>query len=290
MRLYHDIDHFCDRFRLLSKVFPCLLTLAIVLSLSLDARAQEGDWINLVVEKEEGIMTISVDLSPLEGRPNYKNLFIVGTKFQDCMPNGFPNELALQQIFRFSDSTAVLLEKKTKNKLVGILTYRCMAFDVFYVKDSTGLRDAFQDSFERNFKGRGNYLTLKADRSWDYYRKNLLPSALTDGLIFDQEYLHQLVIQGDDLKGKRKVEHWMYFKTLNKRNKAAERLEKMKFELSAIQYYREKEYPYELKVSRMDQIKPDRVAQLTTELKAIAAYYNGYYDGWGVEVKSTDQP
>ena len=100
----------------------------------------QNDWAEYISVKKDGVMSISIDLSLDLYKPNYKNLLVVGSKFNNCMKNGFPEEKGLDEIFTFSDSIALVLEKNTPNRLAGFLTYQCMAFDVYYVKDTTDLR------------------------------------------------------------------------------------------------------------------------------------------------------
>ena len=128
------------------------------------------------------------------------------------------------------------------------------------------------------------YLTLKRDRNWDYYFTNLLPVNLSEDFLIDHEYLNNLVLLGDDLQGLRKVRHWIYFKNLKQRVKMSEKLESLKFSLDSIKYNRERQFPYELQVSRMDSITPKKVSELTTLMKVLSQVYQARYDGWGTEV------
>lgn len=250
---------------------------------SFSAHAQD-EWIDYVVAKDSGVLSVSMDLKYYVQKPNYKNLLIVGTQFRPCMKNGFPEADSLDGLFSFSDSTAAVINRITRNELVGILTYRCLAFDVYYVKDTMGIRENLGTMMERDFKNAELYMTLKQDRNWDYYFTNLLPVNLSEDFLIDHEYLNNLVLLGDDLQGLRKVRHWIYFKNLKQRIKMSEKLESMKFSLDSIKYIRERQFPYELQVSRMDSITPKKVSELTTLMKVLSQAYQAQYDGWGTEV------
>ena len=104
-----------------------------IASLSMNA---QDEWIDYVVAKDTGMLSVSLDLKYYVQKPNYKNLLIVGTQFKPCMKNGLPEPDSLDGLFSFSDSTAAVINRITRNELVGILTYKCLAFDVYYVKDS----------------------------------------------------------------------------------------------------------------------------------------------------------
>jgi hypothetical protein len=137
---------------------------------------------------------------------------------------------------------------------------------------------------QRGFENSELYLTLKRDRNWDYYFTNLLPVNLSEDFLIDHEYLNNLVLLGDDLQGLRKVRHWIYFKNLKQRIKMSEKLESLKFSLDSIKYNRERLFPYELQVSRMDSITPKKVSELTRLMKVLSQVYQARYDGWGTEV------
>ncbi len=250
---------------------------------SLSMHAQD-EWIDYVVAKDTGVLSVSMDLKYYVQKPNYKNLLIVGTEFRPCMKNGFPEPDSLDGLFSFSDSTAAVINRVTRNELVGILTYKCLAFDVYYVKDTLGIRENLGTMMQRGFENSELYLTLKRDRNWDYYFTNLLPVNLSEDFLIDHEYLNNLVLLGDDLQGLRKVRHWIYFKNLKQRIKMSEKLESLKFSLDSIKYNRERLFPYELQVSRMDSITPKKVSELTMLMKVLSQVYQARYDGWGTEV------
>jgi hypothetical protein len=246
--------------------------------------AQE-DWVEYVTMKDKGVMSIAIDLSFDISRPNYKNLLVVGTRYESCLKNGFPTEEGLGELFAFSDSTSAVIDRTTRNRLVGIITYQCIGFDVFYVKDTLDLRANLKDVIGENFNKSETYLKIEPDNSYDYYYSYLYPKNISLEYLINQKYLYDLVLQGDDLQGLRKVNHWIYFNNLKTRTTVAEQLKRLKFSLDSISYKKESKYPYELQISRNDSINPNSIYKLTTMLNALCASYKGKYDGWGTEVK-----
>ena len=260
------------------------ISLAFLIFISSLSMHAQDEWIDFVVAKDTGVLSVSMDLKYYVQKPNYKNLLIVGTQFRPCMKNGFPEPDSLDGLFSFSDSTAAVINRITRNELVGILTYRCLAFDIYYVKDTLGIRENLGTMMQLGFENSELYMTLKQDRNWDYYFTNLLPVNLSEEFLIDHEYLNNLVLLGDDLQGLRKVRHWIYFKNLKQRVKMSEKLESLKFSLDSIKFNRERQFPYELQVSRMDSITPAKVSELTTLMKVLSQVYQARYDGWGTEV------
>ena len=233
-------------------------------------------------------MSISLDLSLDLTKPNYKNLLVVGGQFKSCLQNGFPTPEGLDNILNVSDSAAIIIDKITSNRLVGFITYQCMGFDVFYVKDTVGLRSELNRVLKENFAEIKPYVEIKRDKSWDYYNNYLYPRDYSAEFLIDQDYLHDLVLQGDDLKGMRKVNHWLYFKDVNKRNKLGKTLKKLNFSLDSIAYKKDNPLPYQLTISRQDSIDPMNIYKLTTMLRGLAGTMRGQYDGWSTEVITKD--
>lgn len=248
----------------------------------------QDDWVEYVTMKKNGVMSISLDLGFDLVKPNYKNLLVVGGQFQKCLKNGFPSEEGLEDVLSVSDSTAMIIDKITPNRLVGFITYQCMGFDIFYVKDTVGLRSELNRMLTHNFSEIEPYVEIKRDKPWDYYHNYLFPQDYSAEFLVDQDYLHDLVLQGDDLKGLRKVNHWLYFKDVEKRNRMSKTLKKLTFSLDSIAYKKDNSLPYQLTVSRQDSIDPFSIYKLTTMLRSLSASAKGQYDGWSTEVISKD--
>lgn len=261
------------------------LVLVLFLSLIIPTYAQE-DWVDYVTEKDKGIMSISLDLSLDLSKPRYYNLVLVGGQFINCMDNGFPTEEGLQDLMDFSDSMANAIDEVTPNRLVGYITYKCMGFDVYYVKDTVNLRNNITSVIDENFDDHLTYIEIKKDKSWVYYNDYMFPRDFSAQFLVDQNYLHSLVLQGDDLQGLRNINHWIYFKSLKKRNSFEKKIKNYKFSLDSIAYKKGSNYPYELIFSRQDSISPASIYRLTSLLRSLSAPLNGQYDGWSTELKT----
>lgn len=266
-----------------------LYCLVLIFYLGLDTSCfAQDDWVEYVTMKEKGVMSITLDLSLDVAKPNYKNLLVVGGQFRKCLQNGFPTSEGLDKILTVSDSVAIVIDKITSNRLVGFITYQCLGFDIFYVKDTVGLRNELTQMLSKNFLDIKPYVQIKRDKSWDYYYNYLYPRDYSAEFLIDQDYLHDLVLQGDDLQGLRKVNHWLYFKDVKKRNNLSKTLKKLNFSLDSIAYNRDKPLPYQLTISRQDSIDPLNIYKLTTMLRGLTGTMRGQYDGWSTEVISKD--
>lgn len=244
----------------------------------------QSDWVNYLVEREKGLMSVHVDLGLNYIKPNYKNLLIVGSRYDDCMSNGFPTEQGLNKLYVFSDSLSQVVKRLTKNRLVGILTYQCYGFDVFYVKDTTGLRNEISRLIIDNFEDTKSYITMKYDRKWIYYYENIFPLNAPNDFFTDHEYLTEMVAKGDDLEEARLVTHWLKFRKEKKMIKFVNEAKVLKFKIDSLYAGKDKIYPFEVELSRKDNISPKSINSLTNTLKALSRNQGGVYDGWGADI------
>ena len=244
----------------------------------------QSDWVNYLSERDLGLMSVHVDLGLNYVKPNYKNLLIVGSKFEGCMANGFPDEDGLNKLYTFSDSLSQVVKRVTKSKLVGVLTYQCYGFDVFYVKDTANLREDINRMISDNFKSSNSYITIKNDRKWNYYYENIFPTNAPNDFFVDHEYLTEMVAQGDDLKEERLVTHWLKFRKEKKMIKFVNDVKGLKFSVDSLYSGKDALYPFEVELSRKDKINPKSINILTNTLKVLAMKMGGQYEGWGTEV------
>jgi hypothetical protein len=264
-----------------------LLTTSVFIFFTLGINAQT-DWENYVVQKEKSPLVISVNMKyGYISRPNYKNLLMVGSQTSKCQKNGYPTEDGLKEMYVFSDSIATIIDGLTKNRLVGILTYQCKGFDVFYVKDTTNLRVAIQNLIHKNFSGY-TYLKLKEDKRWKYYYENMYPKDDSEEFFINQDLLTQFVYDGDNLLTPRKITHWFYFYREKKRKKFIDKIAALDFKVESKNFKKERTYKYELQISRKDSITPNSVLKRTKTLSDFARLFYAKYDGWNAELIKKD--
>ncbi|MBJ2174052.1 DUF695 domain-containing protein [Aureibaculum sp. A20] len=255
----------------------------LLLCVFLSSYAQD-DWGNYVIEKEKGIMSVTVNYKYMLGKPNYKNLVLVGKRTSKCFNNGMPTTEGLEEIYDYSDAVAnEIIESSKKNRLVGILTYQCTGFDVYYVKDTINLRTKIDSLYKAKFSDSKNYLVINRDKKWEYYKEVLYPKDVSDSFFMSQDLLSQMFLEGADLTKKRKVNHYFYFKRETNRKRFLEKIKTIDFKVDSLKFTEDKDFPYELQIHREDSLSPTFLAELTKALKSFALSNMGYYDGWGID-------
>lgn len=262
--------------------FKINLMLGLFLFMTPVLSAQEF-WGNYLLKRDTGLFSIMVNLDLDYIKPNYKNLLIIGTKTDSCYSNGFPKVAGLEDFIKYSDATAMVLDSLTKHKLAGIITYKCTGFDVYYIKDTTDVRERMQKLVDKEFNNSYNFFFMERDKEWNYYYKNLFPAFLDDDFFADNDYLLDMVEAGDDLTQDRVVSHWFYFKSVKRREKFKETVENLDFKVDSLLFVKDKEYPYEIKISRKETMDPDSILELTRFLRVLSLSNKGTYDGWITE-------
>lgn len=271
---------FSTKFNQLKKTYTRTLFAFILILLTPKLNAQEN-WITYNMKKDKSFMSVTLNIDYTYYKPNFKNLLVSGIRTDKCYKNGFPTNEGLKELYRYSDSVAQKINGITKNKLIGILTYQCYGFDVFYVKDTTGVREELERVYKSNFVGKEHYIYLQQDKKWEYY-KNIYPSTLTDSFLMNQDFITQLLYEGDDLAKPRNIMHWIYFNNIRNRSKFIDKAKEFDFKIDSINYKKERYYPYELQISRIDSITPSSISNITNILIVLSNSYRAEYDGWGI--------
>ncbi len=261
-----------------------LLPFIFLFASSFQLVAQEGTWETYLKKIDNYLMEVTVDMDLYFERPfSYKNLVIIASETKHCYKNGFPKPTGLEEFYTFSDSIALKIQKHTKNKLAGIITYKCTGFDIYYVRDTTSLRSEINTIFEKDFSNKQTYLTIRPDKKWFYFSKKLVPTNLSNEFFVNHEYLTELAQGGDALDTPRKINHWFYFNNIKRRGKFIEKAKVFNYAIDSVVYNKEKRYPYQVLLSKKDSVHPSRISEITAQLLLLSKKYYGKYDGWEME-------
>ena len=126
---------------------------------------------------------------------------------------------------------------------------------------------------------------IDEDKEWDFYFNFLYPDTYSYQAIMNRSVIENLTNQGDNLEKEREIDHWLYFSSEENINIAIKKVKELGYKiLSSKKLDDEKNYPYQLNISRMDNAIYSHVNQIVWELIEIAESLNGYYDGWGCNI------
>ena len=105
--------------------------------------------------------------------------------------------------------------------------------------------------------------------------------------ILNRRVIDNLEKNGDKLTRPREVNHWIYFKSIEDRNKYVEKVKERGFKIedTGVSKDRDKEFKYKLRISRVDGVGQNEVDDYVLYLWELANELHGNYDGWETSVE-----
>jgi len=244
---------------------------------------QQGNWDTYLADYDGHPGSTLLDMSLIKSAPikNLPFVVITGVTFKNCITDGFPTDSEFRNLYRISDSVESLIQKLVYNKMVGTFTSECQRLDYYYVSDTVSLRNKLNNLYQRFFSNYKSYVNIKSDKAWDAYLNFLYPNEETLESMINSKVVLKLKDAGDNLTAPRKVEHWLYFRTSNDRDKFIVYAKGINFQIETEEMLLGKhQFPYELKISRVDKVDLETINSLTEELRKHAKTCNGVYDQW----------
>jgi uncharacterized protein (TIGR01619 family) len=258
-----------------------LLTVIIILTHQC-IYSQEGNWDVYIAQWEEGpgSVTLNMDLINSSPKSDMPFLLITGVKYKKCTEDGFPEKGEFDVLYEISDSVNLTVSKLTLSEHVGTFTHQCERLDYIYIKDTIGIRSKLEKLYSSKFKKYNYYINIKVDERWKAYREFLYPNEETLEYMSNQKIVAKLFEAGDDLSKPRQVDHWIYFRNVKDREAFVNQVKNQNFKIESMDVVKEEKFPFQLHISRKDNVDLQSICKVTLELKKIAALYNGDYDGW----------
>ena len=126
---------------------------------------------------------------------------------------------------------------------------------------------------------------IDEDKEWDFYFNFLYPDVYSYQAMMNRSVIENLTNQGDNLEKEREIDHWLYFSSEENINIAIKKVKELGYKvLSSEKLDDENNYPYQLNISRMDNVIFNHVNEVVWELIEIVEPLDGYYDGWGCPI------
>jgi Regulator of ribonuclease activity B/Family of unknown function (DUF695) len=270
---------------MLIRILP-ILSFIFLLPVIVIAQENEDQWDVYIAQYEKGAGSTLINLSAKDNAPVKALPFLLttGVTFKDCGTDGFPSSKEFEDLYKVSDSVKAAVDNKISNQLVGTFTYQCQRFDYYYIKDTSGIREVLSVLYKKRFKNYVPFIHIKADSNWSTYTNFLYPNEDTYDYMQNDKVVTHLKDQGDKLSAERQVDHWLYFQTEADRKCVFSFLEHNKFIVESMDKTDHKDYPYELHISRNDNVELAHISSVTKDLRTEAKKCNGVYDGWEASV------
>ena len=133
--------------------------------------------------------------------------------------------------------------------------------------------------------GRKYVVGSKADSEWSYYFDFLYPDAERWQWMMDRRVVEQLQSSGDPLTKLRRVDHWAFFESADRRNEFVQDAINQGFEFELAADDREGQRPYSAQIFRSDSVQLDDIHDIAMTLVRTAERFGGEYDGWETSVE-----
>lgn len=277
---------------LLYSVKYLFLAQAIVCTfLFTSASAQNENWDTYMAKLGDKPGSVLVDLGLYETAPEklYPNLVITGPEVQNCDGYGLPGKEEIDVLEEILDATGNFLTGVTPKVLAGTLTYNCQRVNYYYVKDTTGIRNAIARLYNRSYKNYSYALTIKPDPDWKTYLTFLYPDEATRLWMENDKIIAKMMERGDSLSKPRNIDFDLYFKTDTDRKAmvAYAKSKGYKADISVIS--KSATAPFEVIVSKYGPIKMDAINEMAADLKREIRKHSGLYNGWEAPPEGENQ-
>lgn len=258
-----------------------LLIFALLLTNFIKAQSNEK-WDLYMARYENGPGTMLVNMGIKNSAPVSHLPFIVitGVTFQGCDSSGFPKKGQFPELYALSDSVKKIITRGDQSMMVGTFTYQCQRLDYYYTNDTTNIRSALNNLYNRSFAQFTPYTKIGVDKNWEAYLTFIYPNEETQEYMRNNKVIMKLQMSGDQLTKARKVDHWLYFKTQADLNCMTAYVKGKNFVVEKTNKSKKTDFPFSLQISREDKVDIGSITAVTLELSRQAHNCKGEYDGW----------
>lgn len=268
------------------RVFTVILVF-LVLSTGIGQTANE-QWDSYIAAYEDGVpgsTTIRMDLIDDAPIQDFEHVLVTGLTYETSREDGFPEKKTFALLNRAEDKITRLIDQQTRAVHVGSFTHKKERLAYFYLTDPAGIKEKLEEFYSTHYPDYNYYIHLKEDVNWTYYNDFLYPNEDIKNYMGDQSVVAQLEKAGDKLTKKRRVDHWLYFKTEGDLKKCEVAVAQLGFTIQFSGSNKTSALPYELHIWRKNRVDLNSIYPVTTELRKIAKANDGNYDGWETSVQ-----
>ncbi len=203
--------------------------------------------------------------------------------------NGFSSKQESGKLFEIEDILLEELKKASGSIMAGRITTDGLRILYFYTARGKEAKKSANEVLKR-YNDYTCTVETEKDHSWEKYREYLYPSGYELHTIMNRHVVENLRRQGDDLSMPREVDHYIYFNSEKGKNSFLIKAKELGYKLASEKKETGgKDYPFSVRVSRLDQVEYDAVCDYTSELYDLAEENEGTYDGWETKVITTQK-
>jgi uncharacterized protein (TIGR01619 family) len=247
----------------------------------------QEDWDFYLTNVDDKLSSIAVDLGLKSVAPivDKQNVVWISLKMNNPREDGLSSDEEFEKLGNIEDEIVNSIVKNHNAIFVGRLTSDNHRDFYFYFGETKNYEQTVSEVMQ-NFSDYKYGIGTKIDKEWDGYLNFLFPLPEQYQRIQNRKVVDNLVKNGDKLEAKREVMHWIYFTNENDRENFIKKIGAENFKVEEKNKINEnKEFPYNLRISRIDKVDYENIDEYTIYLWKLASENNGEYDGWETSVE-----
>lgn len=246
---------------------------------------QDWDFYFSNVDGKPGSFNMDMGLSQIAPVDKMPHFFYVSLKMKDPTEDGLSTDKEYETLIQIEDTLIDSLKDKHDIIYVGRLTSNGTRDFYFYTSDTVLIENTISESLVR-FPNYEYDFEIKDDKNWSYYFDFIYPNPRQLQSILNRRVIDNLEKNGDNLTQPREVNHWIFFKTTEAREKYIEKVKEKGFKIEDIDKAdRDKEFKFKLRISRVDNVGHNDVDDYVLYLWELANELDGDYDGWETSIE-----
>ncbi len=215
----------------------------------------------------------------------YPFLVITGPQAHNCDKNGIPASDEIETLERVLDATGDFLTGLTAKVLAGTYTHNCQRVNYYYVKDTTGIRNAIYRLYNRTYKDYKFVINIKQDPYWRNYLTFLYPSEETQNWMENNKVVTTMLQSGDSLTKQRNITFAACFKSDTARTAFSDFATGKGYTIQKSPTVKSGTHALCLLFSKYNYVQMDTLNKYTFEIKKEITKHDGAYDGWSAPLK-----
>jgi uncharacterized protein (TIGR01619 family) len=238
------------------------------------------------VDDKPGSFYLDMGLSQIAPVDKMSNFLYVSLKMNDPREqDGLSSDREYEALVQIEESLVSALKDKHNIIYVGRLTSNGTRDFYFYTSDTLLIEKTISESLVR-FPNYEYDFEIKNDKDWSYYLEFIYPNPKHLQSIINRRVIDSLEKNGDKLTQRREVNHWIFFKTTEGRERYIEKVKGKGFKIEDIGHTdRDNDFKYKLRISRIDNVGYSDVDDYVNYLSELADELDGDYDGWETSVE-----
>lgn len=231
-------------------------------------------------EKGIGSVTYRKDLYRNPPFAQFPYLVVIGPKFKQCNPDGFPIKEEFQVLHEIAAKIENTISSHTRYEHAGSFIYQCERLSYFYVADTAKLQQKLAKCCAKKYANYRFYLHIKQDKQWETYLKFLYPTR--EILVFNNnaKTLIDLKLKGDKLNKPHVLTHKASFNRVIERDSFVRAMVMDGYKIVGLEKTKREDFAYRMIYSKEMMLDEKSINELTEKFIKACEPLAGDYEGW----------